>query len=255
MTPAGGKFNYSNMVWGRVSKRPSLWSWIPKQTVWWMVNGPLRRATSFGSYVSSEGGTQKYVSERVDTAWLNWWRWSGVVCGSEISWKLKSRICRTVTRSTAMFESEGYLASEKGEKRVGIAGTHVEVPFRARTPRPPYSWKTQESHGSYHSQRQPLWEAGLDISYKGTVTLQLMSLVVEETRPKRKLRQADKTNADSKEVSAQEEETQDREKWWSEIAKPYSFLKRRGVVSKQRGKHADFAVIREKCQEKRESSE
>lgn len=71
-----------------------------------IIDEPLRRAVEFRhlkSYVASEEGSQRDVSERLNMARSEWWKFSGVQCGAKIPRRLKSKIHRTIVCPNVMY--------------------------------------------------------------------------------------------------------------------------------------------------------
>ncbi|KAI5748144.1 hypothetical protein M8J77_022340 [Diaphorina citri] len=59
-----------------------------------------------GSTVNKEGDLDCEIAHRVNAAWMNWKRMSGVLCDRRMNGRMRRKIYRTVVRPAMMYGSE-----------------------------------------------------------------------------------------------------------------------------------------------------
>lgn len=78
-----------------------------------------------GSYITSEGGTERAVNERVDIARPKWRKFTEILCDANVPRRLESWIYRIIIRLTAMYASECWLVTKIDEAPVSMMEKQV----------------------------------------------------------------------------------------------------------------------------------
>lgn len=74
-----------------------------------------------GSTIDSTGDLDCEISHRINTAWMNWKRMSGVLCDRRMNARMKGKIHKTVVRPAMMYGAETWGLKKVHEKRLEVA--------------------------------------------------------------------------------------------------------------------------------------
>ncbi|EYC05843.1 hypothetical protein Y032_0080g1396 [Ancylostoma ceylanicum] len=88
----------------------------------------LRRTDYFkylGSTLSADGNLAHKVAARVNATYLKWRPMTGVLCDKNIPDRFKSKVCRAVVRSVALYGAECWPATKKVERRLSVMETKM----------------------------------------------------------------------------------------------------------------------------------
>ena len=71
-----------------------------------------------GSNLEEIGGRATEITQRVSAAWINWKRWSGVLCDRRMPVKLKGTVYKTVVRPALLYGAETWATTRGQEARL-----------------------------------------------------------------------------------------------------------------------------------------
>ena len=84
----------------------------------------IKRVTSFkylGSSVMEDGGMDTEINHRIQSAWMNWRRSSGILCDKRISAKVKGRFYKSVVRPAMVYGAETWAVKKAQERKLEVA--------------------------------------------------------------------------------------------------------------------------------------
>ncbi|KAI5746693.1 hypothetical protein M8J77_006372 [Diaphorina citri] len=74
-----------------------------------------------GSTIDCKGELDCEIAHRINAAWMNWRKMSGVLCDRRMSVKMKGKIHKTVVRPAMMYGAETWALKKVHEKRLEVA--------------------------------------------------------------------------------------------------------------------------------------
>ena len=84
----------------------------------------IKRVSTFkylGSVLSESGNMDAEVSHRIQCAWMNWRKSSGILCDKRISAKVKGKFYKSVVRPTMLYGAETWPIKKEQERRMEVA--------------------------------------------------------------------------------------------------------------------------------------
>ena len=84
----------------------------------------LKRVSTFkylGSVVSENGNMDAEVNHRIQCAWMNWRKSSGILCDKRISAKVKGKFYKSVVRPAMLYGAETWPIKKEQERRMEVA--------------------------------------------------------------------------------------------------------------------------------------
>ena len=189
-----------------------------------MQGHSVTKADSFkylGSMVSQDGSIDKEVGSRVQAAWNNWRRTSGVLCDKRISARVKGRVYKAVVRPALLYGAETWALKKVQERKIDVAEMRMlrwmcgvtkldkirNVHIRGTVKVVEASSKAQEKRLQWygHVKRR-------DEEYVGVRTMR-MEVAGRRRRGRPRLRWRDRIRVDLEERQIDEEQTEDRNLW------------------------------------------
>nr|QQJ42582.1 chitinase 6-2 [Sogatella furcifera] len=73
-----------------------------------------------GSTICKDGELDNEIAHRVNTAWINWRKMTGILCDRKINEKLKGKIYKTVVRPALMYGAETWAVKKAHEHRLEV---------------------------------------------------------------------------------------------------------------------------------------
>ena len=184
----------------------------------------VKRAKSFkylGSCVSDNGEMDAEVSHRIQAAWQNWRKTSGVLCDKRFSVKLKGKIYKSVVRPAMIYSCETWPMKRAQERRMEVAEMRMlrwmcGVTRRDRIKNDLIRGTTKVTEVSKKLQERRLqWFGHVMRREDEFPCKRVMNMEVPGTRRRGRprMRWRDSVNRDMREKEVNEDIVQDRRRW------------------------------------------
>lgn len=185
-----------------------------------MQDYKLQKVDAFkylGSYIAKDGGLEREIDHRIQAAWNNWKRTSGVLCDKKISARVKGKVYKTVVRPAFLYGAETWPLKKLQERKLDVAemrmlrwmcGVTIQKDrIRDTVKVVEVSAKTQEKRLQWfgHVKRR-------DEDYVGVRVMQ-MDVQGRRRQGRPKLRWEARLKEDLRERQLVEEQVRDRNQW------------------------------------------
>ena len=174
-----------------------------------------------GSIVSQDGSIDDEVGSRVQAAWNNWRRTSGVLCDRRISARVKGRVYKAVVRPALLYGSETWALKKTQERKIEVAEMRmlrwmcgVTKLDRIRNEHIRGTVKVVEASAKAQEKRLQ-WYGHVkrrNEDYVGVRTMR-MEVAGRRRRGRPRLRWRDRIGVDLEERQMDEEQVEDRNLW------------------------------------------
>ena len=184
----------------------------------------IKRVAAFkylGSNVMDDGGLDSEVDHRIQCAWLNWRRSSGILCDKRISAKVKGKFYKCVVRPAMMYGSETWPIKKAQERKLEVAEMRmlrwmcgVTRRDRIRNEHIRGTVKVLEVSKKIQ-QRRLQWFGHVMRRQENHVCRRVMDMMVDgrRMRGRPRFRWKDKIKSDMREKDIREQDVQDRIRW------------------------------------------
>ena len=86
-----------------------------------------------GVNITSEGGSQADVNNRIRIGWMKWREVSGVMCDRKMPVELKDKVFKTIIRPAMTYGSECWAVKKKDENKLDLAEMRMLRLARGKT--------------------------------------------------------------------------------------------------------------------------
>ena len=184
----------------------------------------VKRATTFkylGSCVNDSGEMEEEVSHRIQSAWCNWRKTSGVLCDKRLNVKMKGKMYKSIVRPALLYSCETWPMKKAQERRMEVAEMRMlrwmcGVTKRDRIKNDYIRGTVKVKEISKKLQERRLqWFGHVMRREEDSVCKRTMNLEVPGTRKRGrpKMRWRDTVNRDMREKNVSERMVQDRRRW------------------------------------------
>ena len=184
----------------------------------------IKRASTFkylGSVVSENGNLDAEVSYRIQCAWMNWRKSSGILCDRRFSAKVKGKFYKSVVRPAMLYGAETWPIKKEQERKLEVAEMRMlrwmcGVTRRDKIRNEWIRGTVKVVEVSRKAQERRLkWFGHVTRRENEYVCKRVMNMEVEEGRGRGrpKFRWRDRISDDMREEGLREQDIQDRGRW------------------------------------------
>ena len=211
----------------RISRAKTEYLWMGgegKQGAVKLGTDNIKRVTTFkylGSNVMDDGCMDSEINHRIQCAWMNWRRSSGILCDKRVSAKVKGKFYKSVVRPAMVYGAETWPVKKAQERKLEVAEMRMLRWMCGVTRRDKI--RNEYIRGTVKvvevskkiQQRRLQWFGHVMRREDDHVCRRVMDMEVDgrRRRGRPKFRWKDKVTNDMREKGLREQDAQDRGRW------------------------------------------